>query len=104
MSSIAGVKDIIWGRKLLIFLILISIVHIILFIYTDIFNNNQDSNKWEKGIDGLYFTTTTFSTVGYGDLSPSHWGAKLLVIFEQIMLIWLSFEEIGTYINKRVIL
>lgn len=29
--------------------------------------------------DGLYFTVTTFGTVGYGDITPRNTGARLLV-------------------------
>ena len=32
-------------------------------------------------VDALYMCTVSVSTVGYGDLSPSSWGAKTFAIF-----------------------
>jgi hypothetical protein len=34
--------------------------------------------------DALYFTMTTFSTVGYGDISAKTEGARVLVIFQMV--------------------
>ena len=36
-------------------------------------------------IDALYFTTTVFSTVGFGDISPSSETARLLVTIQMIL-------------------
>ncbi|MET0829183.1 MAG: potassium channel family protein [Microbacterium sp.] len=36
-------------------------------------------------IDTLYFTVTTFSTVGYGDISPASEAARLLVSVQMIL-------------------
>lgn len=55
--------------------------------------------------DALYFTTTTFSSVGYGDITPTTTNAKLIVAIEQILLIFLSLGAIGyeaTYNNKNL--
>ncbi|HVM65063.1 MAG TPA: ion channel, partial [Acidimicrobiales bacterium] len=32
----------------------------------------------------LYFTTTTFTTVGYGDITATSEGARVMVIFQEI--------------------
>jgi hypothetical protein len=34
--------------------------------------------------DALYFTVTTFSTVGYGDITAKSGGARILVIFQML--------------------
>ncbi len=42
--------------------------------------------------DALYFTVTTFSTVGYGDITAKSEGARVLVIFQMLAdLILLGF-------------
>jgi hypothetical protein len=52
---------------------------------------------WANPIDGLYFSTVTITTVGYGDLSPEHWLGKLLVIFEifvGLILLVVAFQRV----------
>jgi hypothetical protein len=34
--------------------------------------------------DSLYFTTTTFSTVGYGDITAASQGARVMVIIQEL--------------------
>ena len=38
-------------------------------------------------INSLYFSFTTFSTVGYGDISPKSRTAKLFVMLHQILVL-----------------
>jgi hypothetical protein len=38
-------------------------------------------------INSLYFSFTTFSTVGYGDISPKSRTAKMLVMLHQILVL-----------------
>ena len=35
---------------------------------------------WEAYVDALYFTVTTFTTTGYGDITPTTVGGKLAAI------------------------
>jgi len=40
--------------------------------------------QWIEGwswIDALYFSTTTLTTIGYGDLHPTHDASKLFTVF-----------------------
>jgi voltage-gated potassium channel len=37
--------------------------------------------------DGLYFATTTATTVGYGDITPHGWGAHLLAVAMMLTVI-----------------
>ncbi len=35
-------------------------------------------------LDGLYWASTTMTSVGYGDLSPATWGGKVMTIIFQL--------------------
>lgn len=35
-------------------------------------------------LDGLYWASTTMTSVGYGDLSPATWGGKVMTIVFQL--------------------
>ena len=58
-------------------------------IYYSIRGNNNFKGLDEKSsfIDCLYFSLTTTSTVGYGDISPKSELARLFVILHQITLL-----------------
>lgn len=94
-------NEILFGKKILIFLICISILHIILFVFNTPFkfNNDKDKGKMSRCMDGIYFSTTTISSVGYGDILPLNGLAKMLMSIEHIILIYLSFDEIKNYVH-----
>ncbi|MDA0208368.1 MAG: potassium channel family protein [bacterium] len=57
-------------------------------------------------IDSLYFVLATVTTVGYGDVVPSHDASKILTMVYMILtipivLIWISL--IGELIHDRLI-
>ena len=54
--------------------------------------NYKSLSVTERVIDGVYFTTTTFSSVGYGDISPIHPASKLLVAMEQLFLLFITVD------------
>ena len=62
------------------------------------------SKRWR--LDALYFTMTTFSTVGYGDISPKSEVARALVtgqLVVDLVLIGLIAKVIlGTAQRRRV--
>ncbi len=61
--------------------------------------------KWSY-VDALYFSAATISTVGYGDLSPTHDASKLVAIlymFFGIAVMLYAFRVIGEYVvEKRI--
>jgi voltage-gated potassium channel Kch len=49
--------------------------------------------------ESLYFSVVTMTTLGYGDVLPHHWLARLLVMYEVITGIILIAVAIATYIG-----
>ena len=61
---------------------------LVLFAATYIVVDGQQANAFSEPLsrtDGLYFTVTTFATVGYGDISPRTELARLLVTVQMIV-------------------
>ncbi|MFH1400590.1 MAG: potassium channel family protein [Nanoarchaeota archaeon] len=52
--------------------------------------------KWTL-VDSLYFTTMTLTTVGYGDLVPSHTLSKLFTVF-------FAFAGVGIFLYSLTII
>ncbi len=46
----------------------------------------QAKSSEDQLVDGVYFTTTTLSTVGYGDIAPQTPFAKCVVAVEQLSI------------------
>jgi len=101
------------NKNILLVLIFILVLNILLMVFTVAFNNttnrsyDKDNNfiitpHWEEIANGLYFTTTTFSTVGYGDLSPIQWWSKCIISIEQIIIIYLSIDAFSTYVDIKL--
>ena len=51
-------------------------------------------------IDPYYFSVTTMSAVGYGDLSPKTRGAKLLVMSQQLLLLTGEITLLTRYLHS----
>ena len=67
------------------------------FLYYSVdryYNYEAFTKKMEGGYDYIYFTTTTASTVGYGDISPKTFGAKMVVILQFILVMGSFFSFI----------
>ena len=84
------------------FVILISINIVFAFIYL-FCNKPEDWNGMDDENDSfmvklfkrLYFSMTTFSTVGYGDISPASIRARSIVM---IQFVFILFELLSTLI------
>jgi|GEM_PF-6147974 len=89
-SSIDFLKPTSLRYQLLIrlFTYFISIIIIYTNIYCGLISindksfHNPDSGKGMSYLDFFYFSTTTFATVGYGDIYPKSSYAKSMVILE----------------------
>lgn len=83
--------------KLVIVIIMVSLIlHSILFQYSDWFNNKKDETvtRWDTFVDSVYFTFSTYSTVGYGDLLPANWKGKALITFEQMLVLYMMLSTL----------
>lgn len=83
-------------------IIVMCVVNGFLLAITDGFSNNHQVSVSEKALDGVYFTTTTISSVGYGDITPTKWWSKCVVIVQQIIM-YLSIEAFNVYIHKFIV-
>lgn len=90
--------DIVYRRRL----IFVSILFVVLVIIgTKSYNHFE---KWNY-FDSIYFTVTTLTTVGYGDLTPKTYFGRLFTIFYMIFgisiaLYTLSFAS-SHFIERR---
>jgi hypothetical protein len=50
-------------------------------------------------VDALYFSGVTIATIGYGDIAPCHWIARLLVLWEVFLGIYLVAIAIAGYVG-----
>ena len=73
---------------------LTALIHILVtFIFASIYyymrgdDNFNGLDKNSEFIDSLYFSLTTTSTVGYGDISPKSRVAKVLVMVHQTIVL-----------------
>lgn len=73
-------------KALICVIIIFIFIHAILFQYTELYNNKKELNRGEKFMDALYFTTTLYSSVGFGDITPQHWFSKLLTCGQQCLI------------------
>lgn len=74
-----------------------GILLLITFVYGVIYSRmNPAEFGFNDRFDPMYFSFTTMSTVGYGDYSPKSRRAKMLVISQQMFLL---FGEITLFLK-----
>uniref|UniRef100_A0A674D6T2 Potassium sodium-activated channel subfamily T member 2 n=1 Tax=Salmo trutta TaxID=8032 RepID=A0A674D6T2_SALTR len=89
-------------------LILISTLFCLIFTCICGIQHLERAGKKLTVFDSWYFCVVTFSTVGYGDVTPNVWPSKLLVIimisvalvvlpiqFEQLAYLWMERQKSG---------
>lgn len=81
--------------KFLFYILVAAIYAKIYYQYRDQFNGLSDDSSF---LDCFYFSFTTFSTVGYGDISPKSDLTKLIVLSQQIILLLDFSNEVGQMI------
>lgn len=83
--------------SVIIIVILMQIVIFFALIYANICDIDRTSFKGIKPeynehpfqlfVDFLYFSTVTFTTLGYGDITPASSAAKMVVMFEVLLFV-----------------
>ena len=51
------------------------------------FDEKEDADNTQKVLNRLYFTMTTFSSTGYGDVSPNSMQVKIITMILQFILV-----------------
>jgi voltage-gated potassium channel len=77
-----------WDRKVIVAITLIALY---LFLGTVFFHFAEG---W-RVVDSFYFTGTTLTTVGYGDLHPTHDYTKIVAVFFAFAGIGIVFYSIS---------
>jgi len=83
-----------------IYLFSITFINIFLFGFTHNFNNNKDIKLWKQFLDGFYYSTSTISSIGYGDLYPITYFGKFIIACEQGVLILISYSILEKILFK----
>ena len=66
------------------------------------FNNGLSRNVIIRGFVLLYFSIVTFTTLGYGDIVPVSWPAKVVVSVEALSFtVGIAFVLANFYFNKN---
>ena len=85
--------------KFLFYIAVAAIYAKIYYQYRDQFNGLSDDSSF---LDCFYFSFTTFSTVGYGDISPKTDKTKIIVMSQQILLLLDLSSEFSEIIMKNI--
>lgn len=81
------------------------ILILVTFIYGVIYSLNPEMYGFKSFIDPFYFSTTTMSSVGYGDFSPKTDVAKMIVMSQHLLMIVGVMQMLGLgrkYIKKLI--
>ncbi|MGX9785887.1 potassium channel family protein [Janthinobacterium lividum] len=61
------------------------------------FKSGSGDFKFQSVIEAIYFSGATMTTLGYGDISPSHWFSQILVIFQLFCGLTLALVSFTVY-------
>jgi len=81
-------------RYTITLLILVMVIATIYYNYTE---------HWGI-IDSVYFTVKTATTVGYGDVVPTHTGSKIFTIFFMIISTGLTLYSVGLLAQQKILI
>ena len=79
----------IWKFLLVIIVFFVSVnlafAAVYYFIGVENLNGMNTGTEWEKFGEAFFFSTQTFTTVGYGRISPSGFGTSAIAAFESLL-------------------
>ena len=79
-----------------------AIYSILYFFNNNAIHNVNNASAWTIYLDMLYFSTVTFTTLGYGDLVPNNSATKIFVILEVFFfVVALSFAVVNLVRRKE---
>jgi hypothetical protein len=82
-----------WNRK-----IVTAVTLVVFFLFAGtVFYHLAEGWRY---VDAFYFTGTTLTTVGYGDLAPTHDFTKIITVFFMFVGISLVFYSVGIIAQK----
>jgi hypothetical protein len=64
-------------------------------------NDSNDKHFEQKVLNRLYFVCTTFSTAGYGDITPKSTALKWVVVFKQMLMLLQISESAIEAMSER---
>ena len=86
--------------KLFYFVLIATFYAIIYYFHRSEFNGLDEESSF---LDCWYFSFTTFSTVGYGDISPKTDKAKIFVLSQQMILLLDLSDNIFKFLGINLI-
>ncbi len=91
-------------RTVFIIIVLFIIVNTFIFYNVDKngWYNTEKTTLSDAFVNSIYFTSTTMTTIGYGDITPRTNGAKGFVVFMQLMTLFLGMRLFDTAIQMKV--
>ena len=80
-----------FAQALIFYILLIIVLIVILYQFDHTHWNGLDKKNdntfGKRLINRLYFSTTTLSTAGYGDITPKTISAKIIVMIMQLVIL-----------------
>lgn len=90
-----------WGEKPLhVILSAIFVILLYAILYSQFGIEPRSCLMWKRAIDSIYFSTITFSTVGYGDIHPASPFCKLLSASEGLMGIFFTGMFLVAFVKR----
>lgn len=78
---------------------------VVIFLFSLVYYSMGDIDQW-NGVDVnsnlfdfFYFSFTTMTTIGYGDISPKVYKTKIVCIFQQLIVLF----ELANFFSKVII-
>ena len=99
-----GFKHSPYLQTIIIFLLIILIVNIYLMYNGHFDEDGERPDLKTAATNGLYFTTTQFTTIGYGDMSPKSKISKLITSGIHLSILYIELklaEEFGILNNPQ---
>lgn len=75
-------------------------IHILLYKKDIAHYKGINPKNWV--FDLFYFTTSTHSTVGYGDIYPDRVASRLTAVFHQLVLVFLALLTVSSFLSLNL--